>query len=74
MVFSCLLVCCETGKSKEVVGKLKKDKDVRKVFSVHGRWDVVAEIETADLKALGAKVLEFHGLSGVRATETLIGF
>jgi DNA-binding Lrp family transcriptional regulator len=74
MVFSCILFCCETGKSKEVVGKLKKSKGVRRVFSVHGRWDLAAEIETVDLKALGETVLKFHGLSGVRATETLIGF
>jgi len=74
MVLGCVLVCCETGKSKEVVGKMKKVKGIKKAFSVHGRWDIVAEIEASDIKAFGEVVLKFHGLPGVKATETLISF
>jgi len=74
MVLGCILVRCETGKSKEVVGKMKKVKNVKKAFSIHGRWDIVAEIEASDMKTLSEAVLKFHGLLGVKATETLISF
>jgi len=74
MVVACILVCCQAGKFKEVATELKKMKGVKRAFGVHGRWDAVAEIEVADLKALGQAVLKLHGLPGVRATETLISF
>jgi DNA-binding Lrp family transcriptional regulator len=74
MVVACILVCCQAGKFKEVAAELKKMEGVKRAFGVHGRWDAVAEIEVADLKALGETVLKLHGLPGVRATETLISF
>ena len=74
MVLACILVCCEPGKFKEVIGELKKIEGVKRAFDVHGRWDVVVEIEVADIKALGEAALKIHGLPGVRATETLISF
>jgi len=74
MEVACILVCCQAGKFKEVAAKLKKIEGVKRAFGVHGRWDAVVEIEVADLKALGETVLKLHGLPGVRATETLIGF
>ena len=74
MVVACILVCCQAGKFKEVAAELKKIEGVKRAFGVHGRWDAVAEIEVADLKALGETVLKLHGLPGVRATETLISF
>jgi len=72
MVLACILVCCQAGKYKDVAAELKKVKGVKRAFGVHGRWDVVAEIEAADLKTLSETVLKLHGLPGVRATETLI--
>jgi uncharacterized protein with GYD domain len=53
---------------------MKKVKNVKKAFSIHGRWDIVAEIEASDMKTLSEAVLKFHGLLGVKATETLISF
>jgi len=74
MVLGCVLLCCESGKIKNVVEEVKKAKGVKRAFSVHGRWDVVAEVEAADIKALGEMVMKLHGISGVKATETLVGF
>jgi len=74
MVLGCVLLCCESGKIKSVVQEIKKAKGVKRVFSVHGRWDVVAEVEAMDIKALGEMVMKLHGVSGVKATETLMGF
>lgn len=74
MVVACMLICCQAGKYKEVAAELGKMEGVKRVFGVHGRWDVVAEVEVADLKALGEMALKLHGLPGVRATETLVSF
>ena len=72
MVVACILVCCEAGKYKDVLAELKKIGGVRRAFAVHGRWDIVAEIEVADPKELGEAVLKLHEMAGVRATETLV--
>lgn len=74
MVFACVLISCKPGKYGKVVGELKKLGEVKRAFGVHGRWDVVAEIEVADLGALGGAALKINGLGGVMASETLIGF
>lgn len=74
LLSACILVCCEAGKYREVVNEIKKFEGVRRVFGVHGRWDVVVEVEAADVKTLGEIALKIHGLPGVRASETLIGF
>jgi len=74
MVFACVLICCESGKFKSVAGEVKKLKGVKRAFGVHGRWDAVAEIEAADIKAVGEMALKINGLPGVKATETLVGF
>ena len=77
MVFACVLISCESGKSKDVAEEVKKLKgirgEVKKAFSVHGRWDAVAEVDVADIKALGELALKVNGLRGVKANETLVG-
>ena len=73
MVFACILVCCEAGKFKDVAEEVKKFEGVKKAFSVHGRWDAVAEVDVADIKALGELALKINGLRGVKANETLVG-
>jgi len=69
---ACILICCEPGKYHSVAGKIKEIKGVVRAFSVSGRWDVIAEIEAVDLKALTEVALKINGLAGVRATETLV--
>jgi len=74
MVSACVLICCEPSKFKGVADEVRKLEGVRRAFGVHGRWDAVAEIEVADMKALGEIALKINGLPGVKATETLVGF
>lgn len=74
MVFACVLIGCEAGKFKDVAEEVKKLEGVKKAFGVHGRWDAVAEVEVADIKALGELALKINGLRGVKANETLVGF
>ena len=72
MVSACVLVCCEPGRYPEVAKKVKDVKGVARAFSACGRWDVVAEVEAEDMKALTRCALRINGLAGVRATETLV--
>jgi DNA-binding Lrp family transcriptional regulator len=67
------LISCEAGKSKDIAEEVKKLKGVKKAFGVHGRWDAVAEVDVADIKALGELALKVNGLRGVKANETLVG-
>lgn len=72
MVSACVLICCESGKYSEVAKKVKELNGVVKAFSTCGRWDVIAEVDAVDMKALADVTLKINGLSGVRATETLV--
>jgi len=74
LVFACVLICCEAGKFKDVTEQVKKLQGAKKAFGVHGRWDAVAEVEVADIKALGELALKINALPGVKANETLVGF
>jgi len=74
LVFACVLIGCEAGKFKDVAEEVKKLEGVKKAFGVHGRWDAVAEVQVADIKALGELALKINGLRGVKANETLVGF
>lgn len=73
LLFACTLISCMPGEYKDVVEDVKKLEGVVDAFGVHGRWDVVVEIEVTDLKALGETALKINGLEGVRASETLVG-
>jgi len=73
-MFACTLISCQPGKYKDVVRDAKKINGVVDAFGVHGRWDIVVEIEVADPKTLGETSLKINGLKGVNATETLVGF
>ena len=73
MIPVCSLITCEPGKFSKVVGELRKNERVKRAFSVHGRWDVVAEIEVQSLNELGSLVLELSNLDGVISSDTLIG-
>jgi len=72
MVSACIWICCEPGKYPDVAKKVKEVKGVVRAFSTSGRWDVIAEVGVGDMKALTEVALKINGLSGVRATETLV--
>jgi DNA-binding Lrp family transcriptional regulator len=74
MVSACSLITCEHGKFSEVVNKLTNLRQIKRVFSVHGKWDVVADIETEDLNEVSVLVLQLSNLDGVISSNTLIGF
>ncbi len=72
LVLACVLVCCEAGKYSAVANAVRGIGGVKLAFPVTGRWDVVVEIEAADLKGLSDIALKINGLPGVKCTETLV--
>ncbi|MFX1485581.1 MAG: Lrp/AsnC ligand binding domain-containing protein [Promethearchaeota archaeon] len=72
MVLACILMNCKRGEFKSIVEQIKDFEGVKSAFSTPGRWDIVVEVETADLKGLTEISLRINGLEGVRSTETLV--
>lgn len=75
MVTAIVLLCAERGKVNQVAETLADVDGVSEVYSVGGRYDLVAIIRVADNDALARLVTEkLHPMPGIRDTETLIAF
>lgn len=75
MVTAICLICCERGKVNEVAQALVEVESVSEVFSVGGRFDLVAIIRVGSNEQLADVVTEhLQTLTGIRETETLIAF
>jgi len=72
MVSACVLMRTEHGKFEEVVKVIRQIKGIQKIFPVLGRYDVVVDLESADMSDLGATVLRIGRIAGVVFTETLV--
>ena len=57
---------------RAVVAALRRLPDVGQVHSTNGRWDLVAEINTADLAALDRTLTAIRALKAVANSETSI--
>jgi uncharacterized protein with GYD domain len=51
---------------------LKQIKEVKDVFAVHGRFDVVVDVEAPDFESLGGAVLRLNRMTGVVFSETAV--
>ncbi len=71
MISACVLIRAERGKFDAVAKNLKQIPEVKKAFSVLGRYDIVADMEASSSKTLAHAILKANRLSGVVFTETL---
>lgn len=61
----------EPGKALKLLDAVKKVHGVHVAFATTGRFDIVARVEAADLKALGEAIVgKIQGIPSVRYTET----
>ncbi len=61
------------GRSAEaVIRRLRGFPEVRSLYSTNGRWDVVAELEVASLRAFDQTLRHIREIDGITATETSI--
>ncbi len=58
--------------TRAVLAALRRMPEVGRVHSTNGRWDLVAEIATADLAALDRVLTEIRALKAVSNSETSI--
>jgi DNA-binding Lrp family transcriptional regulator len=61
-----------SAEARDVVAALAAMPDVGRVHSTNGRWDLVAEINAADLGALDRALTEIRALNAVANSETSI--
>ncbi len=71
MIGACVLIRTESGRFDEVVNRMKQFTEVRKVFAVLGRYDVVVDLETEGYENLGEVIMKMGKIGGVVFTETL---
>ncbi len=75
MVTAIVLVCAERGQVNDVAQALLEVEGVSEVYSVGGRYDLVAMLRVASNEALADAVTEhLQKIAGIRETETLIAF
>jgi len=72
MISACVLIRTEHGKFQEVNTRLKQFKEITQIFPVHGRFDVVADVESSDHESLGTVILRLNRMAGVVFTETAV--
>jgi DNA-binding Lrp family transcriptional regulator len=72
MISACVLVRTEHGKFDEVVKRLQQFKEVKDAFPVHGRYDVVIDVEAEDYESLGTAIIRLNRMAGVVFTETAV--
>ncbi len=72
MLSACVLIRTTHGRFEDVVEFLSQLEGVKRIFPTLGRYDVVIDLEAADLKAIDAIVLKMGKFAGVVFTETLV--
>jgi len=70
MISACVLVRTAPGKFDEATERLRQFKEVKDVFPVHGRYDLVADVEAPDYESLGTAILRMNRMAGIVFTET----
>ncbi|MBE2223754.1 MAG: Lrp/AsnC ligand binding domain-containing protein [Anaerolineae bacterium] len=75
MVSAVVLLNVEPGQVNEVAGKLAGLEGISEVFSVGGRFDLVAVIRVKDNDTMAELVTnKMHSVTGITNSETLIAF
>ena len=72
MISACVLIRTSHGKFDEAVERIRQVKGVKRVFPVLGRYDVVVDVECANITELGSTILRISRLAGIVFTETLV--
>ena len=75
MVAAIVIMKIERTRVNEVAERLAETEHVSEVYSVAGRYDLVAIIRAKSNEALADLVTsQMRGIEGIRETETLIAF
>jgi DNA-binding Lrp family transcriptional regulator len=67
-----MTIAIEGERSRAVVKALQRLPEVDKVHTTNGRWDLVAELDTATLTEFSRTLDEIRTIEGIASTETSI--
>jgi len=72
LIMACVLFRTERGRFDRVVERINQFKEVKNVFAVLGRYDVVADVESESYERLGEVIIRMGKIGGIVFTETLM--
>jgi len=73
MVTAYVLVNCDLGYEAEIIDELKQIEDVKEVHGVFGAYDILAKVESANVKNLREIITwKIRKLNHIRSTLTLM--
>ena len=67
-----MTIAIEGERSQAVVKALRRFPEVSAVHTTNGRWDLVAELDTATLSEFSATLDQIRTIDGIASTETSI--
>jgi DNA-binding Lrp family transcriptional regulator len=67
-----VLIRCEPQRESEVLDALRKLDGLSYVYTLFGRYDMVALIRALDLHAASEVIGRIRAIQGVQSTETLV--
>ncbi len=73
MAIAYVLINCDLGTEEPIIEELKHISDVKEVHGVFGAYDILAKVESADVKTLRETVMwKIRKIVRVRSTLTLM--
>ena len=73
MPIAYVLVNCDLGYEAEIIDELKQIEDVKEVHGVYGAYDILAKVESANVKNLRETITwKIRKLNNIRSTLTLM--
>ena len=69
---ACILIRVLPGKAAAALEAVKKFSEVKRVYFVFGRYDIVAFAEAATYEAISSLTTGINSIKELKSTETLI--
>ena len=74
MATAYVLINSDLGYEAEIIDEIKQLEDVKEVNGVYGAYDILAKVESANVKNLRETIMwKIRKLNRVRSTLTLMG-
>ncbi len=74
MTTAYVLINCDLGYEEQIIEELKHISDVKEVHGTFGAYDILAKVESANVKTLRETIMwKIRKIGRVRSTLTLMG-
>ena len=65
-----VMITTVANQEEAAINQMKLIHEVSKIYTTNGRWDITAEIRSADLESFDAALSKIRQVPGVETTET----